>query len=89
MHPFESLGKVDWRGWLTLAWVGWFGFQYGQMVVERRADKLQAAAAAVTSSPSPSGEESKRSISPELSNSIHQPSPWRPGADRDRRPSVQ
>jgi hypothetical protein len=32
----------DWRCWLTLAWVVWFGLLYGQMVVARRGAKLQA-----------------------------------------------
>jgi hypothetical protein len=33
---------LDWRGWLALAWVVWFGVQYAQMVVARRGDKVRA-----------------------------------------------
>jgi hypothetical protein len=33
---------VDWRGWLVLAWVLWFGFQYAKMVVARRGDRIRA-----------------------------------------------
>jgi hypothetical protein len=32
----------DWRGWLALAWVVWFGLLYGQMVVARRGEKVRA-----------------------------------------------
>ena len=33
---------IDWRGWVALAWVAWFGLLYGKMVVETRGDKLAA-----------------------------------------------
>jgi hypothetical protein len=32
---------VDWRGWIILAWVVWFGLLYGKMVVEQRGGKLK------------------------------------------------
>jgi hypothetical protein len=32
---------VDWRGWVALAWVVWFGLLYGRMVVERRGGKVR------------------------------------------------
>jgi hypothetical protein len=36
-----SNSSVDWRGWLALAWVVWFGLLYGKMVVEQRGGKLR------------------------------------------------
>ena len=35
--------RFDWRGWLALAWVAWFGLLYGAMLLERRAPGLKAA----------------------------------------------
>jgi hypothetical protein len=32
---------VDWRGWIILAWVVWFGILYGKMVVEQRGDRFR------------------------------------------------
>ncbi len=32
---------IDWRGWLILAWVLWFGVLYSKMVVERRGSKFR------------------------------------------------
>ena len=34
-HPF------DWRGWIVLAWVLWFGLLYGKMVVESRGHRVR------------------------------------------------
>jgi hypothetical protein len=31
---------IDWRGWLALAWVVWFGLLYGKMVYRQRSGKL-------------------------------------------------
>ena len=31
----------DWRGWLILAWVLWFGLLYGKMIVEARGPRLR------------------------------------------------
>ncbi len=43
MPPSEPRWKtIDWRGWLALAWVVYFGFLYGKMVVERRGEKFRA-----------------------------------------------
>ncbi len=39
----EGRTPFDWRGWLTVAWVAYFGFLYGKMVIERRGDKIRAA----------------------------------------------
>ena len=33
--------SLDWRGWIILAWVVWFGLLYGKMVVEQRGGKLR------------------------------------------------
>jgi hypothetical protein len=45
--PRQSLrdrpASADWRGWLSLAWVVWFGLLYGRTVVEQRGGKLRAA----------------------------------------------
>lgn len=41
------LASADWRGWLALAWVVWFGLLYGRMVVEQRGGKIRAAVARV------------------------------------------
>jgi len=30
----------DWKGWIVLAWVLWFGLSYGKMVIAQRSDKL-------------------------------------------------
>jgi hypothetical protein len=32
---------VDWRGWVILAWVLWFGLLYGKMIVETRGHRLR------------------------------------------------
>ncbi len=43
MPLFEPKWKtIDWRGWLALAWVVYFGFLYGNMVIERRGGKIRA-----------------------------------------------
>lgn len=33
--------KIDWKGWLIVAWVLWFGTLYAQMVVRQRGGKFQ------------------------------------------------
>jgi hypothetical protein len=33
--------RLDWRGWIILAWAVWFGVLYGRMVVERRGGKFR------------------------------------------------
>ncbi len=40
--PQGSRTSIDWRGWLALAWVLWFGLLYGKMVVEQRGQRLRA-----------------------------------------------
>jgi hypothetical protein len=45
----DRFRQVDWRGWLAVAWVVWFGLLYGKMVVEQRGGKLSAAVASFTS----------------------------------------
>ena len=32
----------DWRGWIALAWVVWFGLLYGRMVLEQRGGKIRS-----------------------------------------------
>ena len=51
MSRFERLKTIDWRGWLALAWVVWFGLLYGKMVVERRGGKFRAAVSGWTARP--------------------------------------
>lgn len=44
MHRSDPLlrrGPVDWRGWIVVAWVLWFGLLYGKMVVEQRAHRFR------------------------------------------------
>jgi len=52
------LTSADWRGWLALAWVVWFGLLYGRMVVEQRGGKIRAAITRVAG-----GDESAQSVS--------------------------
>ena len=42
--PQSDLKKrpIDWRGWLALAWVVYFGILYGKMVIEKRGEKIRA-----------------------------------------------
>ena len=39
--PAPSRRPIDWRGWIVLAWVIWFGLLYGKMVVEQRGGKIR------------------------------------------------
>ena len=39
----ERVRVVDWRSWLALAWAAWFGFLYGEMILEQRAPWLLGA----------------------------------------------
>jgi hypothetical protein len=32
--------RIDWRGWLALAWAVWFGVLYARMVLEERAPRV-------------------------------------------------
>ena len=32
--------SFDWKGWIVLAWVLWFGLSYGKMVLEQRSEKI-------------------------------------------------
>jgi hypothetical protein len=34
--PRSDLGRIDWRGWLALAWALAFGLRYALMVIESR-----------------------------------------------------
>lgn len=43
MPPSETRPPIDWRAWLNLAWVVWFGILYGKMVVEQRGPKIREA----------------------------------------------
>lgn len=31
---------LDWRAWIALAWVVWFGLLYGKMILESRGAKI-------------------------------------------------
>jgi hypothetical protein len=37
----SALPGFDWRGWVVLAWVLWFGLLYGKMVVESRGHRVR------------------------------------------------
>ena len=41
--PLALPTRLDWRGWLALAWVAWFGLLYGRTVVAQRVARLRAA----------------------------------------------
>jgi len=41
MRPSEPR-RIDWRGWLALAWAAWFGVLYGEMLLDRRAPAVLA-----------------------------------------------
>jgi hypothetical protein len=41
MPRSEAGRSFDWRGWLILAWVAWFGLLYGKMILETRGQKLR------------------------------------------------
>ena len=45
----DRLASADWRAWLALGWVVYFGLLYGNTVVEARGGKLRAAVAGVLS----------------------------------------
>ncbi len=34
--------SFDWKGWIALAWVLWFGLSYGRMVITQRSDKISS-----------------------------------------------
>jgi hypothetical protein len=38
---------IDWRGWLILAWVVWFGVLYGKMMVAERGQRAREMIVAV------------------------------------------
>lgn len=40
--PETSHSMIDWRGWVTLVWVVWFGLLYGRMVLDQRGGKVRA-----------------------------------------------
>jgi hypothetical protein len=43
--PSEQHRFIDWRGWVTVAWVVWFSLLYGKVVVEQRGGMLRSAIA--------------------------------------------
>jgi len=45
--PERERKKIDWRGWITLAWVLWFGWLYTLMVLQQRGSGLRKAIATV------------------------------------------
>jgi hypothetical protein len=45
MRPSEEDARGwygPWWRWLIVAWVAWWGFEYGKMVVKQRGGKFQA-----------------------------------------------
>jgi hypothetical protein len=34
--------RLDWRGWITLAWVLWWGWAYAVMAVQARGPQVMA-----------------------------------------------
>lgn len=44
-----QVASIDWRGWLALAWVVWFGTLYGKTVIESRGGKIRDAVSGVMS----------------------------------------
>lgn len=36
----DSRPAIDWKGWIVLAWVLWFGLSYGKMVLAERSEKI-------------------------------------------------
>ncbi len=51
--PRSMARSVDWRGWLILAWVLWFGVLYGKMVVESRGHRVRELVPQVQTTPDP------------------------------------
>lgn len=45
----DRLAGADWRAWLALAWVVWFGLLYGKTVIDARGGKVRAAVSALLS----------------------------------------
>jgi hypothetical protein len=43
------IASIDWRGWLALAWVVWFGTLYCKTVIESRGGKIRDAVSGVMS----------------------------------------
>jgi hypothetical protein len=52
-NPMKLTKRLDWRGWVILAWVLGFGALYAKMVVELRGGKLRAVVGATKAAPSP------------------------------------
>ncbi len=42
--------RCDWKGWVVLTWVLWFGLSYGKMVIAQRSDKISSLVARLMSS---------------------------------------
>ncbi len=47
-RPARSPVRLDWRAWLLLAWVAWFGLLYARMIVERKRPEWLPAALRTT-----------------------------------------
>ena len=37
----EPRRAFDWRGWLILVWVAWFGLLYGKMILNTRGQTIR------------------------------------------------
>jgi hypothetical protein len=66
MLPFEPKPapkairrSIDWRCWLMLAWVAWFGYLYGAMIWQTRGSKLVGKLRSIASA-SPSSRTAER-----------------------------
>ncbi len=36
----KNARRIDWRAWIILAWIAWFGTQYAAMMVREKAPGL-------------------------------------------------
>lgn len=54
MRPSEEKpAGIDWRGWIAVAWVAWFGLLYGKTVLESRGGMIRSALQTAKASPAP------------------------------------
>jgi hypothetical protein len=38
--PLADTRRIDWRAWIALGWVAWFGLLYGKTILESRGPKI-------------------------------------------------
>lgn len=51
--PQPAAAAIDWKAYLALAWVLWFGLLYGRMVVQRRGARLRELITRTAAHPDP------------------------------------